>query len=153
MKKTMNNKGFSLVELIIVVAIMAVLVAVLLPQYAKYLDKTKAGADKQMAGELRTAIATTLLDPDIKDGCNDSTWTGHGTAFALSSSHAHSAKFWDNVLDIMGLTGSTKTGADVAGLLKLDTGATINVKVNTDLTVHVQVDYPAAKDDFDFWVE
>ena len=153
MKKEMNNKGFSLVELIIVVAIMAVLVAVLLPQYAKYLEKTKAGADKQMAGELRTAIATTLLDPDITDGCNASTWTGHGTAFALGTGHDHTSKFWDNVLDIMGLTTSTQTGADVAGLLKLDTTATINVLVNSDLTVHVQVDYPNAKNDYDFWVE
>jgi len=45
--KKMNNKGFSLVELIIVVAIMAVLVGVLAPQYIKYLDKSKVGADKQ----------------------------------------------------------------------------------------------------------
>ena len=32
-EKKMNNKGFSLVELIIVIAIMAVLIAVLAPQY------------------------------------------------------------------------------------------------------------------------
>ena len=31
--KKMNNKGFSLVELIIVIAIMAVLIVVLAPQY------------------------------------------------------------------------------------------------------------------------
>ena len=36
MKKEMNNKGFSLVELIIVVAIMAVLIGVLAPTYLKY---------------------------------------------------------------------------------------------------------------------
>ena len=64
MKKT-NNKGFSLVELIIVVAIMAVLVGVLAPQYLRYLDKAKQGNDKQMCGELRTAIMTTNLDPDL----------------------------------------------------------------------------------------
>ena len=36
MKKKMDNKGFSLVELIIVIAIMVILVAVLAPQYLKY---------------------------------------------------------------------------------------------------------------------
>lgn len=33
MKKKMNNKGFSLVELIIVIAIMAVLMVVLAPSF------------------------------------------------------------------------------------------------------------------------
>ena len=38
MEKKMNNKGFSLVELIIVIAIMVILVAVLAPQYLKYVE-------------------------------------------------------------------------------------------------------------------
>ncbi len=149
MKKEMNNKGFSLVELIIVVAIMAVLVTVLAPQYIKYLDKTKAGADKQMAGELRTAVATTLLDPDITDGLNASGTTFPATV-TMNNSITHTPKFWDNVLDVMGITGDA---SGLAGKLKLDTGATIKVVVNADRTVAVQVDYPTAKDDYDFWVE
>ena len=36
-QKSLTNKGFSLVELIIVIAIMAVLVGVLAPQFIKYL--------------------------------------------------------------------------------------------------------------------
>ena len=63
-QKSLTNKGFSLVELIIVIAIMAVLVGVLAPQYIKYLDKSKISADKQLADNLRQAITTTMLDPD-----------------------------------------------------------------------------------------
>lgn len=44
MKKT-NNKGFSLVELIIVIAIMAVLIGVLAPQFIKYVEKSKESKD------------------------------------------------------------------------------------------------------------
>ena len=36
-----NNKGFSLIELIVVVAIMAVLVGVLAPAYLRYVEKAR----------------------------------------------------------------------------------------------------------------
>ena len=42
-----NNKGFSLVELIIVIAIMAVLVGVLAPQFIKYVESSKISTDMQ----------------------------------------------------------------------------------------------------------
>ncbi len=40
-----NNQGFSLVELIIVIAIMAVLVGVLAPQFIKYVERGRAQRD------------------------------------------------------------------------------------------------------------
>ena len=46
-KEKMNDKGFSLVELIIVIAIMAVLVVVLAPQYLKYVERSRNSTDLQ----------------------------------------------------------------------------------------------------------
>lgn len=65
MKKT-NNKGFSLVELIIVVAIMAILIGVLAPQYIKYVEKSRISADENIADSLLTAVQSALADEDYE---------------------------------------------------------------------------------------
>jgi type IV pilus assembly protein PilA len=64
MKKEMNNKGFSLVELIIVIAIMAILIVVLAPQYLKYVEKSRNSTDVSNATEIVTALQVYASDPD-----------------------------------------------------------------------------------------
>ena len=63
-QRTLNNKGFSLIELIVVIAVMAILVGVLAPNVLKYVEKSRVSADTQVADTVRTAVLTTLLDPD-----------------------------------------------------------------------------------------
>lgn len=50
-----KEKGFSLVELIVVLAIMAVLVGVLAPAYLRYVEKTRKQKDESAAGEIKHA--------------------------------------------------------------------------------------------------
>ena len=64
-KEKMNNKGFSLVELIIVIAIMAVLVVVLAPQYLKYVEKSRRSADAAIAAEFESAMSILASDTDV----------------------------------------------------------------------------------------
>ena len=59
MKKT-NNKGFSLVELIIVIAIMAILAGAIAPALIKYIDKSRKSNDVSSAKTIKTAIETAL---------------------------------------------------------------------------------------------
>lgn len=62
MRKKMDNKGFSLVELIIVIAIMAVLVGVLAPQFMKYVEQSRKSTDIQNAEMIRDAILADIAD-------------------------------------------------------------------------------------------
>ena len=70
MKKEMNNKGFSLVELIIVVAIMAVLIGVLAPTYLKYVENSKKTSDCSAIGSILDAVEVIAVDP------METTWVG-----------------------------------------------------------------------------
>lgn len=56
--KKNDHKGFSLVELIIVIAIMAILVAVLAPQFLQYVSKSRNSTDAQNATAIATALQT-----------------------------------------------------------------------------------------------
>lgn len=67
MKET-ANKGFSLVELIIVIAIMAILIGVLAPQFLKYVEKSRQSTDMQSVDAIVSAIEVYAIDPDVETG-------------------------------------------------------------------------------------
>ena len=67
MNKKMNNKGFSLVELIVVIAIMAILVGALAPQFIKYVEKSRQSTDIQNIAEMKSAVEIYVADKESPD--------------------------------------------------------------------------------------
>lgn len=66
---TNENKGFSLVELIVVIAIMAVMTSVLAPSLLGYVEKSRMQKDDSAMGEVNNAIKLALADQDVYDEC------------------------------------------------------------------------------------
>lgn len=61
-----NNKGFSLVELLIVIAIMAIAIGLMAPQLIKYIEKTNVSSDIQLADTIRTGVTTSIVDAEVR---------------------------------------------------------------------------------------
>ena len=60
MKQT--QKGFTLIELMIVVAIIGILAAIAIPQYQTYIAKTQVTRGMGEGGAVKTAIETCILE-------------------------------------------------------------------------------------------
>ncbi len=74
MKLKEKNKGFTLVELIIVIAIIAVLAAVLAPQYMRYVERSRQTNDLQIATNYMRAATAAVTDLSAGLHTQDSEW-------------------------------------------------------------------------------
>lgn len=67
--KAQMQKGFTLIELMIVVAIIGILAAIAIPQYQNYVAKSQVSRVMGEVGALRTAVETCMMDGKDETEC------------------------------------------------------------------------------------
>lgn len=107
-RSKLNNGGFSLVELIIVVAIMAVLIGVLAPQYLKYVENTRVQKDETAAEEFRRSVEIAISDEDIFKGLGLSS-----SVTSLDVAAPDNATFTGGTSDLLTELGSVIDGSKI----------------------------------------
>lgn len=139
-QKSLTNKGFSLVELIIVVAIMAVLIGVLAPQYLRYVEKTRLQRDNSAIAEIANSIKIACTEEKVNQEVVAAGAAGKGVAFTttatttqtldLTGTDALVAELAKTLGTKVELTSGTytKSAAGVELTATADTNGTITIK-------------------------
>lgn len=92
MKKLLNKKGFTLIELIVVIAIIAILAAILIPALLNYIEQANVTKAQSNARSLYSSVvlkAATENPPTVHT--DENAWTFAGTTAAAGLTCTFSA--------------------------------------------------------------
>ena len=138
-----NNKGFSLIELVIVITIMVILTALLAPQLLRYVEQSRAAKDGVTIDEVKRAVELALTDETVYKSLaatgNSVTYANTGT-ITVTGSTANALA--DELFKTLGGT-HTAAAATISGLPAFVSNAykdktityTITISTTTGATV------------------
>lgn len=125
--KKLNDKGFSMVEIIIVIAIIAILATVVAPQYFKHLESARETTDVDAYRNIVSALQVELINSDVESGTIE---------FVNGAVKNDTASDIKNLLSGVGINlDNVKMKSDAYESVKIDfstTNGVISFSVNND---------------------
>ena len=112
-----NQKGFTLIELMIVVAIIGILAAVALPAYQDYTTRAKMSEVITFAGSAKTAVSECAITTGAISTCSSNAAVGlDSTATNITSTYVESVTVGANGLVTAAIQGTGVTDLDSGSL-------------------------------------
>lgn len=114
--KNRNNHGFTLIEMLLVVAVIAVLVSIIVPRVSNATDKSAAAADAANLRAAKSAIASGILEGIY--GVDEASITAEELDVPVTSNYkaagAFSAKIESGVISVFYGSMDINALADIA---------------------------------------
>lgn len=119
--KKLNKKGFTIVELVIVIAVIAILAGVLIPTFATVVEKANKSSAQQQAKNFYTLLEAATAAPtkyEMTNGDNKTTYTlsMQKTGLVVSKTYTGDQQHADAAIMLMAILGDdvkTYNGAKV----------------------------------------